>query len=274
MNESVLMRRAKARSLKATSIWTLFIVAVGSSTVSASSAPESVKILGRMIDAHGGMTTWQSAPTVRFEDEWRMGEAESGNPSIVTVEQGSRRAYIDYSASDMTMSWDGSKAWSKNWQAPTPPRFLALLNYYFLNLPWLTQDPGVIFASPQKARLWDDPIDYIAIRMTFASGVGDTPDDYYVLYIHPETYQLRACEYIVTYRSILPEGVSASQPKILIYNEYATVDGLKVPKHFTIYELDKSIYASCAIRDWSFTQPFDQARMMMPANATLDESNP
>ncbi len=266
--------RVKALSTRAISIGNLLILAVQCSTLLASSAPESLEILDRVLDAHGGMPAWQSAPTVSFEDEWLIGGADSGNPSRVTVEQGSRRVYIDYPGSEMKMTWDGSKAWSEHWQAPTPPRFLALLNYYFLNLPWLTQDPGVIFASPQKARLWDDPIDYIAIRMTFENGVGDTPDDYYVLYIDPKTYQLRACEYIVTYREILPEGVSASQPKILVYNEYATVDGLKVPTHFTIYELDESVYASCAIRDWSFTKPFDQARMTMPANATLDESNP
>ena len=114
MSESVLMRRAKARSLKATSIWTFCCLAICGSTVSASSAPESVEILGRMIDAHGGMTTWQ---------------------------------------------------------APTPPRFLALLNYYFLNLLWLTQDPGVIFASPQTARLWDDP------QLVFHSALRPGPHD-------------------------------------------------------------------------------------------------
>ncbi|MEJ2084308.1 MAG: hypothetical protein P8Y44_01345 [Acidobacteriota bacterium] len=234
----------------------------------------SREIVDRMIAAHGGMDAWAGAPTVSFEDEWRMGDAASGNVSRVTVEQGQRRAYIDYPGSDMRMAWDGSRAWSENWQAKAPPRFLALLNYYFLNLPWLTRDPGVILAPPQTGQLWDDPVQYLKIRMTFDSGTGDTPDDYYVLYIDPQTYRLKACEYVVTYRDLLPEGVEASQPHVLVYDEYVDVDGLLVPSRFTIYELDRSVYASCWISDWSFSNTFDASRMTMPAGATVDESKP
>ena len=241
---------------------------------SSGSDPASREIVDRMIEAHGGMEAWADAPTVRFEDEWRRGDADSGTVSVVTVEQGSRRAYIDYPGGDMRMAWDGSKAWSENWEAQAPPRFMALLNYYFLNLPWLTQDPGVVLAPPQEGQLWDDPVRYLTIRMTFESGVGDTPDDYYVLYIDPQTYRLKACEYVVTYRDLLPEGVAASQPHILVYDEWVEVDELLVPARFTIYELDRSVYASCRIRDWSFSKTFDESRMKMTAGATLDESRP
>ena len=50
----------------------------------------------------------------------------------------------------MRLAWDGRRAWSENWNAPYPPRFMALLNYYFLNLPWLTSDPGVILGDPVR----------------------------------------------------------------------------------------------------------------------------
>ena len=266
------LRQRKAHAT-ATAVLSALLMTTGAA---ASSGPDATarEIVERMIEAHGGMEAWADAPTVSFEDEWRRGDAEAGNVSVVTVEQGSRRAFIDYPGSDMRMAWDGSKAWSENWQAQAPPRFMALLNYYFLNLPWLTQDPGVILAPPQEGQLWDDPVRYLTIRMTFESGVGDTPDDYYVLYIDPETYRLAACEYVVTYSDLLPEGVSASQPHVLVYDEWMEVDGLLVPARFTIYELDRSVYASCRIRDWSFSKTFDESRMTMPAGAILDESKP
>ena len=97
---------------------------------------------------------------------------------------------------------------------------------------------------------------------------------YYVLYIGPETHRLRANEYIVTYGSILPEGVTASDPHILVFDEYTEVDGLVVPAHYTIYETDQSIYASCAFTDWSFSEPWDESWMEMPEGAVVDTTEP
>lgn len=240
----------------------------------ATASPTAEEVVDAMIEAHGGMARWAAAPTVSFEDEFRPGEAEAGQPSRVTVEQGSRRAYIDFPGTDTRIAWDGERAWSENWPGPYPPRFLALLNYHFLNLPWLAKDPGVVLGAPGHARLPDDPTEYVTVKITYEPGVGDTPDDYYVLYVDPETHRLKATEYIVTYRALLPEGVEATEPHVLVYDEFATVDGLVVPTHYTIYKQDGSVYGTSAIRDWSFERPFDASRMTMPEGAVLDESTP
>ena len=196
----------------------------------------SREIIAAMISAHGGMEKWRAAPAVSFEDHFLATGAPSASISMITVEQSSRRAYLDFSDPTVRIAWNGKQAWSENWKGPYPPRFLALLNYYFLNLPWLAMDPGVNLSAPGTAKLWDDPIEYITVKMTFAAGVGDTPDDYYVLYIDPKSHRLKACEYIVTYAAILPAGVAATPPHILVYEEFATVDGLVVPTRYSIYD--------------------------------------
>lgn len=254
-----------------TRTWTLtaacaLVVAAGAA--SGSDSPQARQIARRMIDAHGGMAKWKSAPTVSFEDTW---EGEAASHTV--VEQGSRRAYIDIPTTGARSSWDGERAWSENWKSGAPPRFMALLNYYFVNLPWLTEDPGVVLEPPGRAKLAKDPVEYVTIRMTFEAGTGDTPDDYYLLYIHPETHRLHACEYIVTYKAILPPGMKATPPHLLIYDDWTTIEGLTVPAHFTIYDGDK-VYAACKLENWSFRKPFDTARMQMPAGATLDTSEP
>lgn len=235
--------------------------------------PEALALVDAMIEAHGGLKKWAGAKTVSFVDEFRFGEATSGQKTQVTVEQGKRRAYIDIVGTDMRMAWDGEKAWSEGWQVPMPPRFLALLNYYFLNLPWLARDPGVNLSPPGTAKICGDGTEYRTVKMTFDPGTGDTPDDYYLLYIHPETHRLRATEYIVTYRSILPEGVASSPSHLLVFDETATVGGLVVPTHYTIYEGDQ-VYASCAVSDWSFEKPFDPSRLEMPEGGVVDRSTP
>ena len=226
-------------------------------------------IVQQMIEAHGGMEAWESAPSVYFEDLW----GEGPMWSQIQVEQGNRRASIAYPGTEMRMAWDGEMAWSANWEAPMPPRFFALLNYYFLNLPWVTLDPGVVLEEIGTTLLPDDPVEYRTVKMTFEDGIGDTPDDYYDLLIHPETHRLHANRYIVTYSSILPEGIEHSPEHLLIYDSWETVDGLVVPTSFTIYE-EGNVYATCQIRNWSFQKPFDALQLEMPAGAVVDDSQP
>ncbi len=265
--------------------WTGLAVAIGQLVVLAScsgseevaaagptAGSETRKIVDSMIEAHGGFAPWSSAPTVRFECRFLPAGESSPIVSREVIEQGSRHAYIDYPGTEMRLAWDGERAWSTNWEAPYPPRFMALLNYYFLNLPWLTQDGGVILGDPETAKLWDDPTEYVTIRMTFEPGVGDTPDDYYVLYLNPTTHLLKACRYIVTYAGMLPEGAESTPEHILVYDEFETVDGLTVPTRCSIYELNRTLFASNEVLDWSFTKPFDASRVVMPEGAVVDTS--
>ena len=227
-----------------------------------------------MVSAHGDLGKWRSAPTVSFEDLFKPAGNQKATVSKVTVEQGRRRAYLDFPESDAHIAWDGKQAWSENWRAPYPPRFLALLNYYFLNLPWLARDSGVILGEPGKATLWKDAIEYITVKMTFGAEVGDTPDDYYILYIDPKTYRLKACEYIVTYASILPPDAKATPPHVLVYDAFSTVEGFVVPTRYSIFDKNHSLIATCEIRNWSFTKLFDTKRMTIPPTAVMDKSSP
>lgn len=230
-------------------------------------------VVRQMIVAHGGMGPWKAAPTVTFRDRWARPDG-SGWETLVTVEQDRRRAYLEVPGRDSSVVWDGERAWGINWEMPIPPRFLALLNYYFVCLPWLTQDPGVNLSVEGPVKILDDPTEYVAVRMTFDAGVGDTPDDYYVLYIDPRTKRLHGCRYVVTYEAVLPEGVEHTPEHILVYEGWTHQEGLLVPTGFTIHNLDGSVYARCDVSDWSLHEPFDTARMTMPQKAVVDTSKP
>lgn len=240
----------------------------------AESDPKALEIVEAMVDAHGGIYKWRNAPAISFEDEFKPHGQQVGVISHVFVEQGRRRAYLDYPQTHSTIVWDGERAWSTNWQMGTPPRFIARVNYYFTNLMFLTQDPGVNLEYKGTARLFDEPTEFLTVRMTFDPGVGDTPNDTYLLYIHPETKELRGCNYTVTYSSLLRGGARALPEKLLTYDEYANIQGLNLPVHYTIYNMDGSKYAECEFRDWSLSLPFDESRMEMPADAVIDTTTP
>ncbi len=229
-------------------------------------------VVQKMVDAHGGLSKWRSAPTVSFEEALTLAGAEAPLVSRVVIEQGRRRIYTEYPEMDTRLAWDGERVWSVNWQLPIPPRFMSSRNYYFVNLPWLAFDPGVNLEERGRSRILDDPTEYVVVRMTFDAGTGDSPDDYYDLLIHPETGLLKATRFIVTYAALLPEGAESMPELLMVFDETTTVDGLVVPTHYTVYELDGKVYATSATRDWSFSLPFDEGRLEMPEGAVVDES--
>ncbi len=252
----------------------LVLLSIALSTTFGCSKPTTgMELVARMTAAHGGLEKWRSAPSVSFEAALLPPGADSPLVHRVTVEQGPRRAYLDFPEMNARISWDGEKAWSENWQGPFPPRFFALLSYYFMNLPWLAADPGVNLSEAGPARLWDDPTEYMTVKLTFEPGMGDTPDDDYILYVDPNSYRLRAAELTVTYADALPPDVDVIT-EIIVYEEFTTLDGLTVPTKCSVYGKDRSLYASFPeVRDWSFSRPFDESRMVMPPNAVLDTSS-
>jgi hypothetical protein len=234
--------------------------------------PTRSEVVNKMIEAHGGLEGWKTAPTMSFTDSFLPAAAKTPVVSQVTVEMTSRRAYLDFPAMDAQIVWDGEKAWSTNWKGRTPPRFLALLSFYFVGLPWLTADPGANLSEPGTGTLPDDPTEYITVKMTFGPGVGDTPDDYYLLFIDPNTYELKATEFTVTYADVLPPDVEFKKD-LGVFEAYEEVEGLKVPARFPLY-VDGELQGTYEWREVSFSQPFDGSRMTMPEGAVVDDSNP
>jgi hypothetical protein len=246
------------------------VLAIAASAARGDPASEARDVVARMVKAHGGLDAWRNAPAVSFTDRFVMPDG-SETSSRVIVEQGRRRSTLDVLGSDAHMAWDGEKAWSVDWDQDLPPRFLAQLDYYFLNLVWLTQDPGVHLAHEGRRSVRGSGTEYHLVRMTFGEGVGDTPEDYYLLFVDPDTHRLHGCEYIVTYAPILPEGVKTTPPHELIYDEWAEVDGLLVPLRYTIYA-GAAVYAEAFATDWDFEARFDPASVRMPEGAVIDRS--
>jgi hypothetical protein len=232
-----------------------------------------------MIDAHGGMRAWKQAATMSFKNSF-VAPYDPDDPwvSIETTQQGSRRSYQDWPLDNATVAYDGEQVWSVGWKRDNPPKFMVNMAYYFLNLPWLTQDDGVVLAGPGKGKLPNDDAIYTTIRMTFEAGVGDAPDDYYEIFIDPDTHLMRGVEYIVTYGAMLdligvPADVRFFGPLVKVFESYATVAGLKVPAKFNTYSMEGDVYGEHIVEDISFSKKFDEARMSMPDGAVIDSSS-
>jgi len=244
---------------------------------------ECRRAIEQMLDAHGGLDRWRSAPAVRFSSHLEVnfgGDNWVPYWEDVTVEISTRRAYLDLPNPDGSsgrIAFDGEKAWSAgNLQGlgRAPARFTAWRNFYLFNLPWMTQDDGVHLAAAGRGTIPNDSKSYTVVEMTFDDDTGDTPKDHYKLFIDPATHRLHAAEYVMTFPG-MTNGKPESPPSVFVWEETQTVGGLTVPKRYTVYWTDGRVAVKDGeVKDWSFAAPFDESMMTMPEDGKPDQSMP
>jgi hypothetical protein len=241
-------------------------------------------VVARMIEAHGGMARWKAAPSIRYNNTFfnPFAAQQGENPwwyAQEQIEQGRRRVVQEWTLDEARLVYDGQETWTTNWQMGNPPRFMVHFFYYFLNLPWLTQDANVRLGEPGEGRLPGFDKTYLTVRMTFVEEptVGKTALDAFNLYIDPDTYRLQGYEYTLGYGPMLdaydlPPGQLLG-PILRIHDTFTRVEGLLMPARFHTTSLDGSTtYGYHIITNYRFDQPFDPSRLQKPADAVIDTS--
>lgn len=96
-------------------------------------------------------------------------------------------------------------------------------NYFFL-FPYKLNDPGTIWnAYDNKEK---DSENYLTEKLSFKSGTGDAPDDWYVVYADKKTNLIEKAAYIVSLMSGKEEA--EKNPHAIQYLDYKKVDGIPV----------------------------------------------
>lgn len=241
------------------------------------------KIIGKMTKAHGGLDKWENAASISFKAHL---EFLFGNMpeyfETVTVHPLSREAYVDFleegGEKRAEIAFDGKTAWAKGVRKGienAPPRFTAWRNFYLFNLPWVVHDEGVNISTTKMTDVPDDLQKHLQVKMTFGEDIGDTPKDFYVLFINPETFLLDAATYNMTYASMLPPNSNSLPTSLLRFKSYTEKNGMKLLSAYEVYFKDSGQHIiNGKVWDWSLSRPFDKSRLMMPEGAELDQSSP
>lgn len=177
-------------------------------------------------------------------DAWRDHDALEADVAVTfggdTVFAGRMLFPTDLSASRLETDsgvvavFDGDAAWVSGGEMPGA-RFHLLTWPYFLAAPMKLRDPGThLDPLPDAPLSADDDALHRRARLTFDEGVGDSPDDWYVLYRHPETDRLTAMGYIVTYST--PTEQAEQEPHAIVYQGFETVDGVEIPLRWSFYD--------------------------------------
>jgi hypothetical protein len=189
---------------------------------------EAGRVVLRAIEAHGGWEAWMNARSADYQ--WEYPESDPKKPwarARVRLDLHGGRARIEEAASGWVHGWDGREAWSDPADAPveTPARFLTRTEHYWFGLPWKLADEGV------RLELLEDEErggrKFRRVRVTYAEGAGDTPQDWYIYYFDAETGLLGHAVFIVSYFGLEP-GRADYAPAYGEWSEYVEAGGLKV----------------------------------------------
>jgi hypothetical protein len=241
---------------------------------------ETKEIVQKMIDAHGGYEKWANLQTLSFTTAMHSESLGFLRFWIndQTVEMDSRRTYQNWPLVGSKLSFDGDKVWSVDWRVGNPPSHQQSVFFYYLNLPWLTQDDHVILseATLLKHQAFDNEVYKIVMSYSAVPTVGKSQKDTYTLYIDAKSYLLIGYEYEVGYGPLLDVmGIDKDQevfgPVLRKNNYIGDIEGLKFPLLFTTHSADyKTQYGDHAIYDIKLDGDFDESRMVPPANAVID----
>ncbi|OSY87232.1 hypothetical protein WH52_12275 [Tenacibaculum holothuriorum] len=243
---------------------------------------ETKDVIEKMMEAHGGYEKWKNLKTFSFTTA--MYSKSLGFLRFwindQTVDMKTRRSYQDWPLVGSQMSYDGKEAWGVNWRVGNPPNHQHSVFFYYLNLPWLTQDANVKLGEVKKLKHPAFKNEVYKIKMTYTKIpiLGKSIRDTYTLYIDAQNYILSGYEYTVGYGPLLdilklPKDKKVFGPLLRINNYTADINGLKYPVLMTTNSLDlKEQYGDHAIYNFKMNEKFDESRMIKPKNAVVDTS--
>tara|TARA_R110002049_G_scaffold3795_3_gene27483 strand:- start:11148 stop:11936 length:789 start_codon:yes stop_codon:yes gene_type:complete len=195
--------------------------------VTTSIYPENIS---KIFDAHGGLDAWNAMQSLAFTME------KPNGAEVTTTDLKSRKSLIQMP--NHTLGFDGNDVWLKNKDTTAykgKPRFYYNLMFYFYAMPFVLADNGIAYED--AASLVFENKTYPGIKISYESGVGESPEDEYILYYDAETHQMAWLAYTVTYFT----KEKAKQFNFIKYRHWQTVNGLLLPETLTWYNHENNL---------------------------------
>ncbi|MCZ6835543.1 MAG: hypothetical protein O7G85_07195 [Planctomycetota bacterium] len=183
-------------------------------------------LLAKTYEAHGGLELFQAQGTMSYTMKGFPLSGPMSKQNHSTINLKTRQNRID--GEGFVVAWDGKQAWATPSLEAVglPARFVTLGSFYFIGMPFVFGDPGVVLTDEGYGTF--NGKNYRVIRAGYESGIGHTDEDDYKLYIDPDTNRLALFHHSVT------ENADIDRVTWTI-DELQDVDGLLVPAKMTFY---------------------------------------
>ncbi len=194
-------------------------------TTTSKAYPENIS---KIFKAHGGIDTWNAMENLVFETK-----LPEGNEKTTTALK-SRKSLIE--TNKFKIGFDGEKVWLKQDTLAYKgnAKFYYNLMSYFYAMPFILGDDGIIYEDVEP--LIFEEKEYPGIKISYNDGVGESPEDEYVLYYDSETNKMTWLSYTVTYFS----KEKSKEFRYIKYSNWQTIEGLLLPETLTWYNYENN----------------------------------
>jgi hypothetical protein len=182
--------------------------------------------MNTVFDAHGGLASWNKLNNLCFEIEGKDGT------EVHTISLPQRLTKIE--TKDWSIGYDGSDVWlleNETGSYEGNARFYHNLMFYFYAMPFVLSDDGINYEMLEPVELKGKA--YEAVKISYNNGVGDSPEDEYMVYLDPDTRQMEWLGYTVTYRN----QEKSNDWHYIKYDKWQGVNGIMLPEKLTWYNV-------------------------------------
>ena len=177
-------------------------------------------------EAHGGLKQWREQRQMNYTLNGFPLSPQVSRPNRSTVDLNSRFNRIE--GEGFVVAFDGTQAWCtpEPEAVGLPPRFFCLGSFYFIGMPFVFGDDGVVLQKKGYGTF--DGKTYRVVDVRYAGETGHSSEDQYTLFIDPETNRLALINHSVTEIGI--ERVT------WVFDEWQQVNGFIVPARMTFHQ--------------------------------------
>ena len=232
-------------------------------------ASDAGTVIWNAMEAHGGLEKWHTngALAMRFNYQPLDGSTQRDSYQVVDT-WGNRSVHTSTMDSTATYGWTGSASWVKSKKPDFfkyDTKFWALTPLYLMGFPFVLDGDGVNLELLPPSNYQGKPND--VVKVTFAPGTGDAPDDYYILHFDAETHKLIGTRYIVSYPEYFKDG-GHSPEKFMEVGPLTNVEGILLPTelktHWTVNELPGNHITQIDITKLNFKDDLPEDFYAMP----------
>ncbi len=179
--------------------------------------PENIS---NIFEAHGGIDTWNDMENLTF------GMQKGEDIEMTTTALKSRKSVIE--TVGHKLGFDGTNVWLQNkdtmtYKGKDRAKFYYNLMFYFYAMPFVLADDGISYKDADALEV--NGKQYPGIHISYDAGVGESPDDEYILYYDDETKKMVWLAYTVTFFS----KEKATKYNLIKYSDWQEVEGLQLP---------------------------------------------
>lgn len=205
---------------------TLFILSVIISSCNDLDAPTFVQ----KIEVAHQKAEFLSHKVIGFDIDLSFGGKQRLNGRITTT-TGSGKAVIALENGEKIYQV-GQEVFSTPGKETNKVRFDAFTWSYFFLFPYKLSDKGTAWNDYPQQSLGEQK--YLTEKLTFESATGDAPNDWYIIYAHPDLHYIEAAAYVVTANKSLQEA--EKDPHAIKYEAYQVIDGVPIATKWSFWE--------------------------------------